>query len=107
MVDRCIKCKEVKSRVQLHGLYMPQPIPKMLRTDNSIGFMLGLLQTRLGEDSIFVVVDRFSKMAHFIACNKTDDAAHIANLFFKEIVKLYNMLKTIMSDKDVKFLSYF
>ncbi|KAK1608473.1 hypothetical protein QYE76_032146 [Lolium multiflorum] len=85
-VKRCITCNKSKSKLKPHGLYTPLPAPTTPWEDISMDFVLGLPRTKRGHDSIFVVVDRFSKM---------------------EIVRLYGVPKTIVSDRDVKFMSYF
>ncbi|KAL6347243.1 hypothetical protein AAG906_013679 [Vitis piasezkii] len=100
---RCITCRQAKSRVLAHGLYTSLLVPSVPWVDISMDFVLGLLKSRNGRDSIFVVVDRFSKMAHFISCHKIDDTTHIANLFFRKIVRLHGVPKSIVCDRDIVY----
>ncbi|RDX75900.1 hypothetical protein CR513_44188, partial [Mucuna pruriens] len=96
--ERCLVCKMAKSKASSSGLYTPILIPTIPWIDISMDFVLGLPRTHSGRDSIFVVVDKFSKMvAHFIPIN----------LFFRELVRLHRLPKSIVSNKDSKFLSHF
>ncbi|XP_024976264.1 uncharacterized protein LOC112514164 [Cynara cardunculus var. scolymus] len=82
--------------------------PKVKRDEDvSMDFVMGLLRTQRNKDSIMVVVDRFSKRAYFVPCSKTIDATNVADLYFKEIVKLHSIPNTITYDHDVKFIGQF
>ena len=63
--EKCITCKHAKFKVLSHGLYNTLPIPGEPWADISMDFVLSLPRSKRGKDSVFVVVDRFSKRAHF------------------------------------------
>ena len=72
-----------------------------------MNFVRGLPTIVKRYDSIFIVMDIFSKMAHFIPCKKTLDVEHVAKFFLKEIVRVHGLPRSIISNKDNKFVGYF
>jgi hypothetical protein len=90
-----------------HVLYTPLPVPNELLVDILMDFILDLPRLIKGINSISNVVYRFSKMTHFIYCYKIDDVKNITCLFFREVVQLHGVSRSIVFDRDIMFLSYF
>jgi hypothetical protein len=108
-VSTCVTCQANKSSNQRPiGLLQPIPIPKRRWQVVTMDLITGLPLTRHGHhDAIVVFVDKLSKMVHYAPCTTTVDAAALAKIFLREVVRLHGVPEAIISDRDPRFTSHF
>ena len=104
----CPSCQHNKASNKLPaGLLEPLPIPTRRCSDVSMDFITHLPLTRQGHTAIFVVVDRLSKLVHFIPAVDSASAEDVARLFIDNIFTLHGMPERIVSDRDTRFTGTF
>jgi hypothetical protein len=107
-VALCNNCQRVKAECQRPAeLLQPLKIPQWKWEEISMDFIIGLSTTQYGYDSIWVIVDCFSKVVHFILVKTTYKGAKLVELYIAKIVCLYGVLKKIVSDRGTQFMSRF
>jgi hypothetical protein len=107
-VAMCDVCQRLKAEHQrLAGLLQPLKVPEWKWEEIGMDFIVGLPHTRGGYDSIWVMVDRLTKVAHFIPVKTTYSGAQLAELYMSRIVCLHGVPKKIISDRGTQFTSRF
>jgi hypothetical protein len=107
-VALCDNCQRVKAEHQRPTrLLQPLKIPEWKWEKISMEFIVGLPKTQSGYDSIWVIVDRLSKVAHFILVKTTYKVSKLAELYIARIVCLHGVPKKIVSDQGTQFTSKF
>lgn len=105
-VQQCQVCQQAKhENCKLPGLLVPLPIRKEAWQDISMDFIE--VPVSNGCHSILVVVDRFTKFAHFIPLKHPYTAQHVASVFLDRVASIYGLPKTMVSDRDAIFTSQF
>lgn len=103
--DTCARAKPV--RHSPFGQLNPLPVPSRPWSSISFDHITDLPPTEDGYNAILVVVDRFTKQAHFIAANTQDTATDLARQFIDGIYRLHGLPTDIVSDRGALFTSDF
>jgi hypothetical protein len=104
----CDVCQRVKAEHQRPtGLLQPLRVPEWKWEEIGMDFIVGLPRTSAGYDSIWVIVDKLTKVAHFIPVRTNYTGAKLAELYMAQIVCLRGVPKKIMSDRGSQFTSRF
>jgi hypothetical protein len=99
-VSECDTCQRVKaSHLRASGTLQPLPFPSWKWEDISMDFIVGLPNTSQKHDSIWVIIDRLTKTAHFLPVHTTYSAKKYAEVYLDQIVRLHGVPKTIISDR--------
>ena len=107
-VSKCYTCQVIKTEHKKPpGLLHQLDIPTWKWEHITMDFVSGLPNTRKGNDAIWVIVDRLTKSAHFIPFKTGQFMDKMAKLYNDEIVRLHGVPKSIVSDRDTKFVSRF
>jgi hypothetical protein len=107
-VALCDTCQRVKEENQIPaGLLQPLKIPKWKWEEIRMDFIVGLSRIQAGYDSIWVIVDRLTKVAHLIPVKITYSGAKLAELYMLRIVCLHGVPKKIVLDRGSLFTSKF
>ncbi|WZZ87668.1 hypothetical protein YC2023_116247 [Brassica napus] len=107
-VAKCSTCQLIKAEHQVPSdLLQNLPIPEWKWDHITMDFVTGFPTTRNKKDAVWVVVDRLTKSAHFLAIQKTDGVDQIVRKYIDEIVRLHGVPASIVSDRDPRFTSYF
>ncbi|KAK9024148.1 hypothetical protein V6N11_004325 [Hibiscus sabdariffa] len=107
-VARCLTCQQVKAEHQHpSGLLQPIRIPDWKWNRITMDFVTGLPLTPSKKDSVWVIVDRLTKSAHFILVRTNYTVDKLAKLYISEIVRLHDVPLSIISDRDPKLTSRF
>jgi hypothetical protein len=104
----CDSCQRIKAEHQRPaGLLQPLRIPQWKWDEIRMDFIVGLARTRAGYNSIWVVVDRLTKLAHFIPVKTSYNSAVLVELYMSRIVCLHGVPKKIVSDRGTRFTIHF
>jgi hypothetical protein len=107
-VSECDTCQRIKaSHLKSAGTLQHLSIPSWKWDDISMDFIVGLPNTSRHHDSIWVIVDRLMKVAHFLPVHTTDKAQKYAELYIYRIVCLHGLPRTIVSDRGAPFVARF
>ncbi|GJW18344.1 putative reverse transcriptase domain-containing protein [Tanacetum coccineum] len=107
-VSKCLTCAKVKIEYQKpSGLLVQPEIPKWKWENITMDFVTKLPRTAAGQDTIWVIVDRLTKSAHFLPMREDDTLEKLTRQYLKEVVSKHGVPVSIISDRDGKFTSHF
>ncbi|GJU01823.1 putative reverse transcriptase domain-containing protein [Tanacetum coccineum] len=105
-VSKCLTCAKVKAEHQRpSGLLVQPDIPEWKWEKITMDFITKLPKTAAGFDSIWVIIDRLTKSAHFLSMRETNSTEKLTRLYMKEIVARHGIPVSIISDRDSHFTS--